>query len=285
MSPTVFLAVLFAALLHALWNALLKSGVDKHAATIALSFGAVPPAIGCLLYAGLPAWESWPFVLGSVAIHTGYNLTLLNAYRAAEFTQVYPVARGAAPVLTALAGSILLDEHLSPVQAFAVCVIAAGVVSMVFAARDRVGGRSSMSGTGLGWALATSVLIASYSLNDGMGARLAGNSFAFYGLSALITTVTVTIAVSALRPGSVAAVWPRAKGALFVGGPMSFAAYAIVTWGFANAPIAAVSALREVSIVFAMLIGTFVLRERMNWRKAASSFVTLFGVLVLRLAR
>ena len=285
MSLTVFGVVIFAALLHATWNALLKSGADKHAATVALSLGSLPIAILCLLVAGLPRWEAWPYVLGSVVIHTAYNLALLNAYRAADFTQAYPVARGTAPVLTAIFGVVLLGEALSPFQSLAVALIAAGVVSLVLAGGGERAGLRLLKGEGLGWALATGALIATYSLNDGAGARVAGSSVSFYALTSTITAFTVSLSLHLIRPGSVSGAFVRARGALFVGGPISFLAYALVTWAFTQAPIATVSALREVSVVFAMLIGTFILRERLNWRRIASTFVTLSGVVLLRAAR
>lgn len=281
MSLQVFAAVVLAAFLHATWNALLKTETDKYAGSVALCVGSLPLAFGCLIYAGLPAPESWAHVLASGFIHTFYFVFLLNAYRAADFTQVYPVARGAAPVLTAILGTVLLGEILSPVQSAAVAVIAAGVTSLVFSGR----GPRGMTKAGLGWALATSVVIATYSLNDGAGARLAGNSFAFYGASSILNCLLLCAYMRVVRPGAISRSFVCARKALLVGGPMSFVAYALVTWAFSHAPIATVSALREISILFAVLIGTFVLKERMNWRKIGSTFVTLMGVLLLRFAR
>ncbi len=281
MSSTVFGAVVLAALLHALWNALLKSEGDKYAGSMAVSMGSLPLAAGCLAVFGLPAPESWPYVAASAVIHTVYYLCLLNAYRAADFTQVYPIARGAAPVLTAAFGAMLLGEVLSPLQSAAVLVIACGVMSLVFAAR----GTRAMSGAGLAWALATSAAIATYSLNDGAGARLAGNSAAFYGAASILNCALLALVVRFLKPGAITAGLTRAPRSLFLGGSISFVAYALVTWAFSEAPIAMVSSLREISIVFAILIGTFVLRERMNWRKIGSTFLTLLGVVLLRTAR
>ncbi|WAJ30377.1 DMT family transporter [Antarcticirhabdus aurantiaca] len=281
MSSTVFGAVILAALLHALWNALLKSEGDKYAGSMAVSLGSLPLAAGCLAVFGLPAPEAWPYVAASGVIHTVYFLCLLNAYRAADFTQVYPIARGAAPVLTAVFGAALLGEILSPLQSAAVLVIACGVMSLVFAAR----GTRVMSGAGLAWALATSAAIATYSLNDGAGARLAGNSAAFYGASSILNCALLALVIRFLKPGAVTAGLTRAPRSLIFGGSISFVAYALVTWAFSQAPIAMVSAIREVSIVFAILIGTFVLRERMNWRKIGSTFLTLLGVVLLRTAR
>ncbi|KAA0970924.1 EamA family transporter [Aureimonas fodinaquatilis] len=281
MSLLVFSAVILAALLHALWNALLKAQPDKYAGAFAVSLGGVPLGLACLAYAGLPAVESWPYVVSSAIIHTFYFLCLLNAYRAADFTQVYPIARGAAPVFTALASGALLGEVLSPLQATAVAIIACGVMSLVFAGR----GGKSLSASGLCWALATSAIIATYSLNDGAGARLAGNSFAFYGASATLNAILMAIYFALRQPAALRNCFTVGRRSLLIGGPVSFIAYALVTWAFAHAPIAMVSALREVSIVFAVLIGTFVLHEKMDWRRILSSFVTLTGVVLMRVAR
>lgn len=281
MTPVVFMAVILAALLHALWNALLKTQSDKYAGALGVSIGGVPLALACLMAAGLPAADSWPYVASSALIHTFYFVCLLNAYRAADFTQVYPIARGAAPVLTAIAGTMLVGEVLSPLQTASVMVIACGVMSLVFAGR---GGRR-LTRAGLFWALATSAIIATYSLNDGIGARLAGNSFAFYGASATLNALLLTAYIGWRHPPAIRNSFTTGRRALLIGGPVSFIAYALVTWAFSQAPIAMVSALREVSIVFAILIGTFILRERMDWRRITSSFVTLMGVLLLRAAK
>ncbi|MFD2237085.1 EamA family transporter [Aureimonas populi] len=281
MSMMVFGAVIFAALLHATWNALLKSGADKFASMAALTLGAVPLAALSLALAGLPAREAWPLVLASALIHAAYFLCLVAAYRAADFTQAYPIARGIAPVLTALAGAAFLGEVLSAMQSLAVLVIGTGVTSLVFAER----GEKRMVGAGLFWALATGVLIATYSLVDGAGARLAGNSFSFYAAAALVKVPVMCLYLRVARPGALAGAFTRARPVLLLGAPISFVAYSLVTWDFTQAPIATVSALREVSIVFAVLIGTFILKERMNLRRIASTFVTLMGAMMIRFAR
>ncbi|WP_102959821.1 DMT family transporter [Mangrovicella endophytica] len=281
MSSTVFAAVILAALLHAAWNALLKSETDKLAGGVGVSIGGVPLALAGIAVAGFPPLAAWPYVLASAVIHTFYYLCLLNAYRAADFTQVYPVARGIAPVLTACFGVIMLGEVLTPLQTAAVVIIGSGVTSLVFAGRsDR-----NLTGAGLAYALATGVLIATYSLNDGAGAREAGSSLSFYGTSSILNCALLCLYVRIARPGTLCACFTRARSSTLVGGPVSFVAYAIVTWAFSQAPIATVSALREVSVAFAILIGTFVLKERMNWRKIASTFVTLTGAILLRAAR
>ncbi|WP_062227546.1 DMT family transporter [Aureimonas frigidaquae] len=281
MTPLVFAAVLCAALLHATWNAMLKTQSDKYAGAFGVALGGVPLGLAAILWFGLPAAESWPYVVSSALIHTFYYICLLNAYRVADFTQVYPIARGAAPVITAVAGAVLIGEVLSPLQSGSVLLIACGVMSLVFAGR---GGRS-LTGAGLFWALATSVIIATYSLNDGVGARLAGNSFSFYGASATLNAALLAIVIAVRQPKALAATIRHPGRTLYLGGPVSFIAYALVTWAFSQAPIAMVSALREISIVFAVLIGTLVLRERMDWRRICSSFVTLLGVLLLRVSR
>ena len=281
MPVEVFAAVILAAVLHASWNAILKSGADKLASTAAIAIGSVPPATAILLWTGLPDREAWSLVSLSALVHGVYLLALVNAYRAADFTQAYPIARGTAPVVTALAGAAFLGEVLSPGQGLAVLLIGIGVTSLVFTVR----GEKRMTGAGLFFALATGILIASYSLVDGAGARLAGNSFSFYAAATILKAPFLCLYLAWRYPGSVGAAFTRARVVLFVGAPISLLAYSLVTWGFTQAPIAVVAALREVSVVFAVLIGTFVLKERMNWRKVASTFVTLLGAVAMRWVR
>lgn len=281
MSATVLAAIFLAALLHALWNAILKFETDKTAGALAVSVGSVPMAIGCLLYAGPPPSEAWLLVFTSGLLHTGYYIFLMNAYRLGDLSQVYPVARGVAPLITAVLASFLLGEHLGPMEMFAVTVIALGLASLVLAAR----GDGRIDPVSCGLAVVTGIFIAGYSLNDGAGARLAQNSLSFYGASSLVNTIMMCGVMAVFHRRAFPALARESRRALFFGGPLSFTAYALITWAFTQAPIAVVSALRETSIIFALVIGTVFFRERINLVKIVSTFVTLSGVIMLRLQR
>lgn len=281
MSIGVFFIVLLAALLHAGWNAILKKEADKLVGALGVALGSVPLAAGGLLIAGPPPSEVWPLIVLSALLHTGYFLFLLNAYRFGDLTQVYPVARGAAPLLTAAFAALVLSEAVTTQQSIAIVVIALGVASLVFTAK----GEGRLDPVSFALALATSVFISAYSLNDGAAARLAGNSLSFYGAAALLNSAMMVVVAVAVRRRSIGQALRKAKLSMIVGGPASFIAYALVTWAFTQAPIAVVSALRETSVVFALILGSVALKEQLNWLKVASTFLTLSGVVVLRLQK
>jgi drug/metabolite transporter (DMT)-like permease len=281
MSTTVLLAILFAALLHAGWNAILKFEADKTLGALGVSLGSALPAFGCLLYAGLPPVEAWPLVLSSAVLHTGYFLFLMNAYRVGDLSQVYPVARGVAPLITAFFAALVLGETLTFVETTAIAIIAMGLASLVLTARSD--GRLDLLSCGL--ALVTGVFIAAYSLNDGAGARLAGNSLSFYGAASLLNCAMMVAVIAPLRRNALHLLATTGRRSVLFGGPMSFIAYALITWAFTQAPIAVVSALRETSVVFALLIGTLLLKERLNLVKLVSTFLTISGAVLLRMQR
>jgi len=278
MSTPILIAILFAALLHAGWNALLKSQPDKMAGALAVSIGSTLMGVVCLLYTGLPAREAWPLVASSAVLHTGYFLFLTSAYRVGDLSQVYPIARGVAPLITAAGAGILLGETLTPLEMAAVATIGLGLISLVLTARTD--GRLNVVSCTL--ALITGLFISAYSLNDGVGARLAGNSVAYYSTAAILNCAMMCIGMSFFRRDIVAVALKKCRRSLWIGGPLSFIAYALITWAFTQAPIALVSALRETSLVFALIIGTLFLKERINLAKIASVFVTLFGAVLLR---
>ncbi|WP_099866288.1 EamA family transporter [Pararhizobium haloflavum] len=281
MPTSVLIVVLLAAVLHATWNALLKFEVDKTAGALAVSIGSAPLAIAALLHAGWPPAAAWPFVLSSAVLHTGYFCFLMNAYRVGDLSQVYPIARGVAPLITAMLASLLLGETLTFVETLAVILIASGLASLVLTARSD--GRLDLLSCGL--ALMTGLFISGYSLNDGAGARIAGDSLSFYGASSLINCIMMAIALTVVRRDVVPKALTRCARSLMIGGPLSFVAYALITWAFTQAPIALVSALRETSVIFALAIGAVFLKERINLVKIVSTFVTLSGAVLLRMQR
>lgn len=281
MSLTVFLAVIFAALLHATWNALVKGGADKHLAMTAVVLGHVPIAAIAALFVPLPAMASVPYLVAGIALHVGYQLFLLYSYRLGDLTQVYPIARGSAPLLVAAISVLLLGVHLNGLELLAIAIIGAGIISLGLVRRSDGlrNGRAAL------FALATGGFIAAYSLVDGTGARLAGTSTGFFAWLALGNAGVFAALIALINPGTLARVPTDGRRVFLIGGSASFLAYAFVTWAFTQAPIALVTALRETSIVFALLIGVFFLRERLDLAKVASTFLTLIGAALLRYAR
>ncbi len=281
MTSTVFFAVLFAALLHATWNALVRSGADKALSMAAVMVGHVPFALVALCFVPTPAPESWSLIVFSVVLHLGYQIFLMNAYRIGDLTQVYPIARGTAPLLVAGVSTVFLGVELASLEILAILTIGTGLLSLALA-KGVDGLRDKTVGL---MAFATGCFIAGYSLVDGTGARLAGTSLGFYAWSSLINAAIFAVFIRWRHPGTLRRLPTQGRMMLLVGGGGSFVAYAIVTWAFTQVPIALVTALRETSIVFALVIGTVFLKERMDIAKAFSIFVTLLGAVMLRLAR
>lgn len=281
MEPAVFLVVLFAAALHAAWNALVKGTGDPAVGITAVVIGHTPLALLALLLSPNPAVESWPYILGGALLHVGYQFLLLFAYRLGDLTHVYPIARGSAPILVALVSMSILGVHLAATEFLAVVIIGCGIMSLVLV-RGADGLRNPQAALA---AVATGLFIAAYSIVDGMGARLAGTSFGFYGWLSLINAALFAGIVQLWRPHVLLELPRTARPQLIAGGSASFATYALVTWAFTQAPIPLVTALRETSIVFALLIGVTFLREKLNLLKLVSTMITISGAVLLRLGK
>ena len=281
MSTIVFIAVIGAALLHAAWNALVKGGADKTLSLGAVVLGHMPLAVLSLPFVPAPAIESLPYLFGGVILHVGYQIFLLRAYQAGDLTQVYPLARGSAPLIVAIFSVLVLGVHLEKLELLAIAIIGLGIISLALVRRSD-GLRNPRAA---GFALITGVFIASYSLVDGQGARIAGTSVGFFAWLAIINSLLMALFLAVRHPQTLRAIPKQGMGLLLVGGGASFIAYALVTWAFTQAPIALVTALRETSIVFALLIGVFFLKERLDLLKVVSTALTLVGALLLRYAR
>lgn len=281
MTLSVFFIVLLAAALHASWNAMVKGKGDTTSNMVAVVIGHAPLAILAILMSPLPAPESWPYLIAGAALHLGYQIFLLFSYRLGELTHVYPIARGSAPILVALISVLFLGVHLSGFETAAVLLICCGIMSMVFV-RGADGLRNPSAAKA---AAVTGCFIAGYSIVDGMGARLAGTSFGFYGWLSLINAAVFAIILAIRNPALLRSLPVKAPLALYGGGTASFAAYALVTWAFTQAPIALVTALRETSIVFALVIGVFFLNEKLNLLKVASTMMTISGAVLLRMGK
>ncbi len=281
MTTTVFVAVLGAALLHACWNALVKGGSDKLLGMAAVMIGHIPFAVVALFFVPAPSPESYPYLLASIALHVGYQFFLLQAYKIGDLTQVYPIARGSAPMLVALFSIFVLKIELSQLELMAVGVIGIGILSLGLVRKSD--GQRNPNAAFL--ALMTGCFIASYSLVDGLGARLSGTSVGFYAWSSIINGAVMGVYVLSVQPKILRQLVTSHLTLFVVGGGASFIAYTIVTWAFTQAPIALVTALRETSIVFALIIGVFFLKERIDIVKVFSTMAALLGALMLRFSK
>lgn len=281
MTVSVFIAVIGAALLHASWNALVKGGSDKTMRMGAVIIGHVPLAVISLCFVPTPAPASLPYMAGGILLHFGYQVFLLKSYEAGDLTQVYPIARGSAPLIVALFSVTVLGVHLTTLQLLAILIIGCGIISLVLVRRAD----GQRNGHAALMALITGIFIASYSLVDGMGARVAGTSLGFYSYLGIANAICMAVYIRLKSPTTLTAIATKGRGIFIWGGGASFVAYAIVTWAFTQAPIALVTALRETSIVFALLIGVFFLKERLDLIKVFSTLTTLLGAILLRFAK
>lgn len=281
MSTPVFLAVILAALLHATWNAVVKGGADKHVSMTAVVIGHLPFALAVLPFVPAPTLASLPYLGAGIALHFGYQLFLLHSYKAGDLTQVYPIARGSAPLLVAAISVLFLGVTLQPIELAAIAIIGVGILSISLT-RHQTGTRNPR---GAGLALITGCFIAAYSLVDGTGARAANSPLGFYAWLAIGNAAVMAAFMATTSPDTLRNVALNAKRVFFFGGAASFGAYALVMWAFTKAPIPLVTALRESSIIFALIIGVLVLREKLSLAKLASTGFTLIGVALLRLAK
>lgn len=281
MSPLVMAVVLGAAFLHATWNFLVKNTEDKARSMTAVVLGHAPFAVAAVLWAPLPDPESIPCVLAGAGLHVGYQLFLLASYRVGDLSQVYPLARGAAPLLVTLVSVPFFGERLSGVELGAVGIIAAGIMSLTLV-RRRDGRRG---GPAIGLALVTGCFIASYSVVDGIGARLAGTALGYYGWLSIANAAVFAVIMTRRRPGLVGSAFSEDWRLTLSSGGASFLAYALVTWAFTRAPLPLVAAVRETSILAALLLGVVLLRERFDTVKAVATVTTLLGIVLLHLSR
>lgn len=281
MTTLVFIAVLMAALLHAVWNSLVKGGGDKYLSMSAVAFGYLPISALSLALVPFPAAESWGYILSSMCLHSGYMAFLLRSYHHGDLTQTYPIARGSAPLMVAVVTVFILGVPLNPMEILSLFLIGAGIMSLSLV-RRKSGARNVHA---VQMALVTGAFIAAYSINDGLGVRLSGSPVGYFAVTAIGVAVIWGVGTALIRPDVFRSLPKRAMPTFLIGGNASFVAYVLVVWAFTHAPIALVSALRETSIVFALLIGVGFLKEKLDLAKVASTFMTLVGVVILRLSR
>jgi drug/metabolite transporter (DMT)-like permease len=266
--------------MHAGWNAVVRVGLDRFNSILLLSMTQSGLALLLLPFTTPPSPAVWPWIAGAGLLHTGYKLFLIRAYQHGDLTQVYPLARGAAPPLVALGGIVLLGERLSWAGWAAVALIAGGVALMAFrggANLDRLPGKA------LAYALGTAVFVAAYTLADGKGARLAGSATAFamwmFVGDGLVMLAYAMVTRGPKAPLAVVSAWRTGLPA----GALSLGSYWIALWAFTRAPVALVAALRETSVLFALLIGVVLLKENAGrWRVAAGLCIAC-GVVAMRL--
>jgi len=280
-------AVLFGALLHAGWNALVKSSGDKTLDTALVHFMGALVALPFALWAGLPRPESWPFIAASLLIHVGYYIALSGAYRHGDLGLTYPIMRGFAPLLVALGSSAIIGEAPTPAAWLGIIGITVGV-ALVGLSRP---GEALHHGKALAYAFANAAIIAAYTFTDGLGVRTevahGGSALRYVLLLFVLDGIAYPLGVWWHRgpAGRLAIVayakkrWPLAA----LGGSASIGSYAIALWAMTRAPVASVAALRETSVLFAAVLGTWLLKEPFGVQRAFGTAVIVASVMALRL--
>jgi len=287
MPPAVIAAVLGAALLHATWNALVKArgaggaASDPLPATVLVMLGGALVSALLLPFMRAPAPASWPFIAASSLTQFAYYLLLIEAYRSGDMSHAYPLMRGSAPLLVALASGPLTGEALRPGQWLALLLICGGVLVMGLGGRSGAGAGQRRSTV---FALLTACVIALYTLIDGAGVRRSGAPAAYTMWIFLLSGCA--LAAWRVRAGiGTLARTARARPLLLpVGGVSTLGSYGVALWAMTLAPVAAVAALRETSILFATAIAALVLRERVGRARLLAVGLIACGAAAMRLA-
>jgi drug/metabolite transporter (DMT)-like permease len=269
-------AALVAAVMHASWNAGLKGGKDRIL-DAALLFG-VAGAIGLVTALLAPPIkpEAWLWIGVTAALHLPYVYLLARAYDLGELSHVYTIARGLPPLMITLLAGFALDEVPSELAAAGIVLISIGILTVGLSRGAHLQGTLIAS--------AVAVTIALYSISDGIGVRLSGSPIAYNGWVFFAVGVSNTAMAMILRPGQLAPYAPSHWRRAVIGGSLSFVAYGLVLWAMTIAPIAAVSAFRETSVVFAALLGMLFFGEAAGKRRIAGAIIVAIGAVVLKLA-
>jgi phosphonate utilization associated putative membrane protein len=281
----IVLAVLFGALLHAAWNALIKSGTDKSLDTALIHAMGCVVAFPLVAVVGLPPAVAWPWLATSLVIHIGYYIALAGAYKHGDLGLTYPIMRGLAPLFVAMASGWLIGETLPLATWLGVAGISGGVLLVGMSRSAMAAGASH--GHALRFALLNAGIIAVYTLVDGLGVRASGNALQYVAALFLVDGLPYFALVmwrrgAGQRPAAWAHMrkrWPLA----LLGTAASLGSYGIALWAMTRAPVAAVAALRETTVLFAALIGARWLKESFGAQRAAGTALIVGGVVALRL--
>ncbi len=279
MTTSIIFLLLGSALLHAVWNAVIKGGSDKLFETVLNTSGGGLCALCVLVFLPMPAPESWPYLAGTASIHLFYYLLLAYAYRGAQLSYAYTIMRGSAPLFTALVTVFFLGQSLSAGGWAGVLLLSLGILIL---ALDSVRCGLFRLGPTL-MALANSLTIMGYTVVDGAGVRLSGNSISYVCWVFFLNMFPIFLVTFALR-GREYFRYARTRWKYgLAGGFCSAVAYGISVWAMMRAPISLVAALRETSVVFGMLLAVFVLKEKLGPLRIISVFTVLAGAVCIKL--
>lgn len=277
MSPTIFEIILLAAVLHALWNAIVKAGDNTLLTTVLVTASAALWAAILLPVLPSPNPASWPYIAISAALQVVYFTLVARIYRVADMSQTYPIMRGAAPLIVAIAGTVFLGENLSSRAWLGIFIICSGILMMLWTE-----GQKSLQGLML--ALLNALIISGYTLVDGVGVRLSAAPASYTLWIFLITGATIACWAAFTQ-------WANTRQYLrtnwhlgAVGGFGTLVSYGLALYAMTKAPVAVVAALRETSILFSAVISWLILKEHITCTRLVSVCVIAAGAITLRLA-
>jgi drug/metabolite transporter (DMT)-like permease len=279
MDTIVFVTVLFSAVLHAIWNGMASKYKNKNVSIPAIVYGHVPACIIAIIFLPAPSIESLPFIIVSALIHQGYQNFLLTAYQMGKFTTVYSVARGFGPLVATVISIIFLGVYLKTFTLLSILLISTGVILIGSFSKSVLKNNKILYTS-----LATGVFIGIYSVVDGYGARISMSAISYMSWVFIFSALFFPIVLHFRKQKNILKkTLTEGKVVFWVGGLFSYLAYVITVWAFTKAPIPMVSALRESSILIAIFIGYFYLKEKINTYKIISIILIFFGVVGLKL--
>jgi drug/metabolite transporter (DMT)-like permease len=277
MRPTAIALTLLAAMLHATWNAVLRSSLDRLWSVTIMSFATTLAAVPFALLLPLPLTQSWTYLGFSAVLQVAYIILLAHAYRSGELAQVYPVVRGSVPLLVTIGGFVLAGQRVGPAGLLGIALISLGIVSLAL-------GRVRAEAKTLALGLLTALLVASYVTADGIGVRLSGNPQSYAAWIFLIYGALLPATFLLLRGGITVKLRAPETVKALTGGFISLASYGAIIAALAVSKLGPVSALRETSIVFAALIGHVVLGERLTGRRMLVCLAVTLGAVCIAFA-
>ena len=278
MNTIVFFTVLFSAILHAVWNSMASKYKDKNVSIGAIVYGHVPLCLVAVIFLPAPSVESIPYIILSAVIHQGYQNFLLTAYQTGKFTTVYPVARGFGPLVATVISIIFLGVYLKTFTIISILLISTGVMLIGLFSKSVIKNNKILYTS-----LATGVFIGIYSVVDGQGARISGSAISYMSWVFILSALFFPVVLRFRRQKNILKkTLKEGKKVFWIGGTFSYLAYVITVWAFTKAPVPMVSALRESSIIIAIFIGYFYLKDKINFYKIVSILLIFFGVIGLK---
>lgn len=276
MTPLVVAAVLIAAFTHASWNALAHHIKDQLVSFTLISGGGALIGLLAAGFVPFPAAEAWPYLILSAALHVGYMALLMRSFSLGDFGQMYPIARGTAPLAVTVLAAVFVDEWPGGWQLAGVAVACAGLVGVALWGIKGAGGGPHWPA--LVAALATGLSIAAYTVVDGMGVRASGSSLGYIAWLMILEGLAIPAYALYRRRGELLPqLRPLAVRGL-IGGALSVTAYGLVLWAQTQAPLAPIAALRESSIIVGAAIGALFFKERFGAPRIAAASLMVVGI-------